>query len=151
MINNNWIFIISIISFILLGCTTNNSRYYSLETEERLDRLVQASSIRNICEYGHDCQVKWKRVVSWLELNSKWNIEIQNNELIKTYGPSPESVYEAYKVRKTPLDTNGFYEIVFIVRCGTVPNCNEKSVMATANFKYYVENGISLEPNASIK
>jgi len=131
--------------FVFSGCAKKS--FYSMKAEEEWNKLVEASAIRNICVGKQDCKLKWERAIKWLETYSGWNIEILNNEYLKTYGPSPESLDIAYAVQKIPLVKTDEYEINFIVRCGTVPDCNEKSLRATANFKYFLENGKGLETN----
>lgn len=123
---------------VLSGCATPQQK---AQWEFEASRPV-------ICSQGSDCEVKWSRVLIWVQDHSRWKLRIANETLITTEGPF-DTTDPAYSITKVPTGT-GTYTIVFRAGCGNIFGCVPSILELQANFVNFVVGPIK-PPTATIQ
>jgi hypothetical protein len=77
------------ISILMAGCATTPQ----MSAEERAHKLQPVA-----CKDKAQCDLYWQRSQIWLAKNSRYRIQLANDTLIQTYGPSNSSVDLAYTI-----------------------------------------------------
>jgi hypothetical protein len=90
-----------------------------------------------VCKDKAQCDVYWQRAQTYLVRNSKWKIQISNDTLIQTYGPSPDP-FLAYTVNKA-LKGDGSAEIEVLTKCGNMFGCDLSPWQGVKNLKDFVK------------
>jgi hypothetical protein len=72
------------------------------------------------------CGTMWQRAQIWLVDNSHWRIQMANDTLLQTYGPSDHSTDVAYTITRQPNGQNG-YKIVMRAVCNNIYGCSPLS------------------------
>lgn len=109
-------------------------------TDDETLARAQAWADRDVvCQSEGECEEMWGRAISWVAEFSSYRIQLQTDDLIQTYGPTPNSPYPAYMVSRTPLGDNQ-YRINFRAGCDNMFGCNPNIVIAHGAFNRTVLN-----------
>jgi hypothetical protein len=99
-----------------------------------LERHAANKIIRTL---GDDCDVKWRRAITWVSQNSQWKIQTQNDNLIQTHPPINRSAASGFLVNKVPLG-HKIYEISMTSGCDNLLGCIPNATGLKASFNRFV-------------
>jgi hypothetical protein len=91
------------------------------------EELERRASEPVVCEAGADCELKWSRVIPWLQEHSTWKFRNVTDTLITTEGPM-ETPDPAFEVTKVPTGDGKTYRIAMRAFCGS-SGCNRKRIV----------------------
>jgi hypothetical protein len=89
-----------------------------------------------VCNAGIDCELKWSRVMLWLQDNSKWKFRNVSESLITTEGPL-ETLNPAFEATKVPTGDGTTYRIALRAFCGR-NGCEKSNVRLRAAFNDFL-------------
>lgn len=118
---------------LLSGCKT--------VTPEQQTQLEKDAALQITCTTGEDCEVKWGRAIAWINRNSHWRIQTQNDFMIQTYPSFRGSAASSFLVTKLPSGS-GVYKITMTSECGTFPDCRPSTTELSAKFNRFVVGGM---------
>jgi len=118
------IIIISAIALFLQSCATS---------PERLAQMDEFNRTIPTCSTEQDCLVKWQAAQVWVTRNSGYRVQIANDVLIQTYGPSGESMALAMSVVKEPTGGSG-YRIIVSTSCANIFGCRPNAWESALQF-----------------
>ena|SRR5205809_425175 len=95
-------------ALLLSGCATQEMR------QQRDDVLARAAH-PVLCQKGDECEMKWSRVLQWLDAHSHWKLRNVTDAIVTTEGPL-DTEYPAFSIQKVPKG-DGRYEILFKAWC----------------------------------
>jgi hypothetical protein len=107
------------ITLTALLIATSASARTKVRPDPELDRLA-ATPVS--CDGAADCEMKWAKALVWVLNNSEYQLQIQTDSLIKTYGAAQWPHGTAFTVLKTPLG-EGRYAIELRGECASTPYC----------------------------
>jgi len=118
------VFKFAIVSASLLGlmiaAPAEAGRKKDSELEAALDRLA---AMPVTCTGEQDCAKKWAKAMIWVSENSVFKIQLANDMMIQTYGPSTVIHGTAFTIIKIP--TAGGHAFDFRATCLSQPFCGQ--------------------------
>lgn len=122
------------------GFTTSGSgRAYGCSQDALAKQQAKAAEIARkaslpiTCTAGTDCEVRWARVMLWLQEHSTWKFRNVTDTLITTEGPLDTENKPAYEVTKVPTGDGKTYRITMRAFCGT-GDCDNLILEQRASF-----------------
>lgn len=118
--------------------TTGKGTAYSCSADALEQQQAKAGEITRkaaapiTCAAGGDCELKWARVMVWLQDHSEWKFRNVTDTLITTEGPL-ETMKPAFEVTKVPAGDGKTYRITMRAFCGS-GNCEKLIRKLRANF-----------------
>ena len=116
-------------TFALSGCATVD--------DATMARAAELASREVVCASEDECEIMWGRALNWVVEHSTYRIQMQTDNLIQTYGPSPNSPAPAYMISKIPLG-EGRYRIDFRAGCDNMFGCQPDTTLAHGGFNAVV-------------
>ena len=105
-------------------------------TPEQQAQLDKVASRKVTCTKGDDCDVKWRRALTWVSRNSR-KFQMRGDSIIDTFIPVNQSAASNFLVSKVPLG-NGVYEITIITGCDNLRGCVPNATQLRASFNRFV-------------
>lgn len=109
-------------------------RAKAAERRRREEEMERRASEPVICDAGADCEMKWSRVIPWLQDHSTWKFRNVTDTLITTEGPM-ETPNPAFEVTKVPSGDGKTYRISIRTFCGSALCDKQRLVDLRLNFR----------------
>jgi len=116
-------------ALLLAGCAHQDPAALA-DLQRRASQPVQ-------CSAGAECEVKWGRVLTWVQQNSAYKLRMVTDSMVATMGPIPNDPSLVFEVTKTAA-TPGVYAINFSAGCDNMFGCVPTQLQAQASFATFV-------------
>jgi len=125
------------------GCSAD-----ALEQQQtKANEITRRANAPITCTAGTDCELRWARVMVWLQDHSEWKFRNVTDTLITTEGPL-ETMKPAFEVTKVPAGDGKTYRITMRAFCGS-GDCEKVIRKLRANFYDTITASIATDNSAT--